>query len=141
MTSDDVIVAARSWLDVPFIHQGRSREGVDCVGFVICCLRDDLSLLPKCFDVNGYGHKPDGTLFSECDKRLTRAKPKPGGIFVMRFAEEPQHMGFIVPYRHGGFAIIHALSRRHRIVEHRLDKLWESRILGTFEIPGVSYVG
>jgi cell wall-associated NlpC family hydrolase len=30
-----IIAAARSWLGVPWRHQGRTRQGVDCAGLVV----------------------------------------------------------------------------------------------------------
>jgi cell wall-associated NlpC family hydrolase len=30
-----IVSAARSWLGVPWRHQGRTRQGVDCAGLVV----------------------------------------------------------------------------------------------------------
>jgi cell wall-associated NlpC family hydrolase len=32
--------AARGWIGVPSMHQGRSRAGVDCIGLVVMAARD-----------------------------------------------------------------------------------------------------
>lgn len=39
MIADDFVAAARSLLDVPWAHQGRTDRGVDCVGLVVLSLR------------------------------------------------------------------------------------------------------
>lgn len=137
MTGDDVVATARGWLGVPFLHQGRSRSGVDCAGLVICVGRE-LGELATDFDVNGYRRSPDGSMLRECDARLVAiSAPEPGAVAMMRFSEEPQHLAFVVPYRHGGFAILHALQKSGRVVEHRLDPLWRGRIVRLFRFPGV----
>lgn len=137
MTRDEVVAAARDWLGVPFLHQGRSRAGVDCAGLVICVARG-LGELPEGYDVNGYRRAPDGSMLRECDARLVPISGlEAGAVAMMRFSEEPQHLAFVAPYRHGGFALIHALQKSGRVVEHRLDPTWRGRIVRLFRFPGV----
>jgi len=136
MTEADVLANVRTWLGVPYVHQGRSREGVDCVGLVICN-GWELGFLDRGFDVQGYDRQPDGTLFRRCEEMLPKADIGPCRIAVMKFASEPQHMAFLVPYPGGRLAMIHALRDNGKVVEHRLDALWQSRIVGTFGIPGI----
>lgn len=35
LLSDRIVEQARTWIGVPFLHQGRTRIGVDCLGLVI----------------------------------------------------------------------------------------------------------
>jgi len=137
MTADQVVAAARGWLGVPFQHQGRSAAGVDCAGLVICLGRE-LGALPAGWDVNGYTRQPDGSMFRHCAERLLPSDAKPGAVALMRFAEEPQHLGILVPYRHGGLAIVHALQSAGRVIEHRLDRTWQGRIVRCFTFPGMT---
>lgn len=145
MTREEVIAYARGWIGVPYLHQGRTRAGVDCLGFAInvgwWC-----GAIPHTFDRNDYERSPDGTLFAECDERLIRVPgPRLGCWAVMRFAEEPQHIAIVADYRYGGFSIIHALQNRQRnaantrgkVAEHRLDGTWRERVIGWFDMPGV----
>ena len=39
MTAEAFVAAARSLLGVPWVHQGRTERGVDCVGLVVLSLR------------------------------------------------------------------------------------------------------
>ena len=138
MTADDVVAAARAWVGVPFLHQGRSRTaGVDCAGLVICIARE-LNLVEQDFDITGYRPQPNGTMQPLCREHLVEDTPRPGNIFVMRFDTDPQHMGFFVPYRHGGLGVIHAIAARKRVVEHRLDAIWSKRIVASYRFPGVA---
>jgi len=137
MTADLLVTAARGWLGVPFMHQGRSSAGVDCAGLVICLGRD-LGQLPADFDVNGYTRQPDGSMFAHCAERLLPSPARVGAVALMRFTDEPQHLGILVPYRHGGLAIVHALQSAGRVVEHRLDANWRARIVRCFSFPGIT---
>ena len=47
MNRQDVVTAAREWIDTPFHHQARLKGvGVDCVGLVIGVARE-LALVPE----------------------------------------------------------------------------------------------
>ena len=48
----EIIRQARSWIGVRFRHQGRSRQGIDCVGLVYV-VGKSLGLLS--YDFRGYG--------------------------------------------------------------------------------------
>lgn len=128
VTRYDVVREARSWLDTPYIHQHRSKgHGVDCVGLVIGVARA-LGLVEPDFDVTGYEPTPDGkTLLSECDRFMDRISfhlMKPGHVLVLRFDVDPQHMGIVGDYMHGGLTLIHAYARSNgkgRVEERRLD--------------------
>lgn len=127
-----VIAQARGYLGVPFRHQGRSRTGVDCAGLVIC-VACDLGLPIR--DYRAYGRLPRGdTLLRVLREQCTeyRGDPLPGSIALMRFERDPQHLAIIA-----GPTIIHSLSTSRKVVEHRLDTLWQSRIVGLFALPGV----
>lgn len=135
-----MIETARSWVRVvPFKHQGRSlTQGVDCAGAVIV-LGKTFGLLPEDYDLNGYRRVPDGTMFEECKRRLTPAASlEEAHVALLRFSEEPQHLAVIAPYKYGGWSMIHALESAGGVVEHRIDRLWKSRIIALFRWPGVN---
>jgi len=52
-----------------------------------------------------------------------------GDIALMKFSTEPHHLGIIGDYVHGGFSLIHADGTKKKVVEHRLDDTWKSRII------------
>jgi cell wall-associated NlpC family hydrolase len=127
-TRADVIAEARSWLDVPYVHQGRSRAGVDCAGLVIVVARS-LGLVAPDFDVNGYARTPDGSSLLEiCDALMTRIQLwqlRPGNVLVIRFGQEPQHLGIVGDYLYGGLSLIQALGTsdgKGRVIEWQLTK-------------------
>jgi NlpC/P60 family putative phage cell wall peptidase len=145
----DVVAEARTWLGTPFHHQARVRGvGVDCAGLVIGVSRA-LDLVPATFDVTGYARQPDGrSLLALCDqhmRRVDQADMGPGDVLVLRWDHDPQHMGIVGDYLHGGLSLIHALGvpgdKRSRVVEHRLDltvMIGGGRFVAAFRLPGVA---
>lgn len=139
----DVVAAARGWLGTPFVHQARLRSvGVDCAGLVIGVARE-LGLVAADFDVNGYSRAPDGqSLLAWCDQymaRVPQADMRPGDVIVARVDVEPQHMGILGDYQHGGLSIIHAASAgpRQGVIETRLMFSRSLRFVAGFALPGV----
>lgn len=140
-TRADVVAEARKWLGTPWIHQHRAKGcGVDCAGLVICVARD-LGLLPAAFDITGYSRMPDGTLLAVCDEhmdRINRSAMQPGDVLVVATEHDPQHMGFLGDYRHGGLSLIHAASKSGRVIETRLMFAINQKFRGAYALRGVA---
>lgn len=132
VTRNQVIDTARDYLGVPYQHQGRTRNGLDCIGLAIV-VAHDLGLTD--FDIDGYGRVPSGKrmsmqLSAECTK-LRNGSAKPGDLLHMAYEKQPQHIALVTDK-----GIIHADSQRG-VVEHRLDSAWRARIRGAYRLPGV----
>lgn len=135
MTREAIVAAARRRCGIPFVHQGRTAEGLDCIGLVLN-VAWELGFLPRSYDINGYTRMPDGSLFKECDRLLTRIPaPRFGCVLAMKFDAEPQHIGICGEHK-GHLTIIHALAPG-KATEHRLLTPWPSRIVGCFDFPGI----
>ena len=137
----DVVVAARTWTDTPFHHQARLKGvGVDCVGLVIGVARE-LGLIAPDFDVVGYPRVPDGTsLMALAATHMTpidRAAMQPGDVVVVSFDRDPQHLGILGDYRHGGLSIIHAAGLTGRVIETRLMFSKQMKYVAAFALPGI----
>lgn len=135
-----IVAQARRYLGVRFAHQGRSVAGMDCAGLVVRVTAD---LGAPVGDILGYGRTPNaGQLRQHMDSHgpacAPGTQPVPGMVALMRFESEPQHVA-IVGDHPDGLSLIHALSAMRRVVEHRLDPLWQTRILALYKIPGVEY--
>jgi cell wall-associated NlpC family hydrolase len=130
-----VIDLARTWVGVPFRHQGRSREGIDCVGLAIVVGRE-LGLLPADFDATGYARRPtDGRLLEEIAERCTPAPgPEPASLIVVRWNRDPHHVAICT-----GPTLIHALSTVGRVVEHGYRHPWPKLTQSVWRLPGVAY--
>jgi len=141
ITGADVVAAARAQLDVPWMHQARlPGVAVDCAGLVIVVARQ-LGLLPPEWDVNGYSRSPDGTLLPLCDQHMTRIYAlELGAVIVLATQRDPQHLGIVADYRHGGWSIVHAhaMSQPPRVVETRLMFSAALHLRGIYRLPGVA---
>jgi cell wall-associated NlpC family hydrolase len=130
-TRADVIAEARRWIGVRWHHQGRSRAGIDCVGLVI---NVGHALGLSAFDIADYARQPDPAmmraLLAEHMDPIT--EPEPGDVVLMRFEREPQHVAVLTDS-----GIIHAYAQARKVVEHRLDSIWKSRIVGAYRYKGL----
>lgn len=138
MTSDDIVKIARSWLGVPFIHQGRSRNGCDCVGPLLD-IAEQAGI--DVVDDRRYGIDPFGYYLGKVlgDKleEIPKDSIKPGDVLFMRFARIPQHVAIVGDYPGGKLSMIHAYDRIGRVVEHRLSSVWTAKIHKAFRFKGV----
>lgn len=141
-----IVAEARTWIDVRWRHQGRSRAaGIDCAGLIICVGRA-LGYLPPDFDVRGYKREPDGRtladLLSANAAQKTLADWQPGDFVLLRDISTvwPCHMGFLADRRGSAEPnLIHSWARVHRkCVEVRLDQDWIDRIDGVYSFHGVA---
>jgi cell wall-associated NlpC family hydrolase len=127
----EVIAVARQYLGVPWVHQGRTRAGLDCGGLIVR-VAHDLGLSE--FDVGGYGPEPDGRLL----RRYLQAQAEHvlfaerGDILLLRFVRYPQHLGIYT-----GEGIIHTYQQVGRVVEHAFDSTWRARVVDAYSYPGV----
>lgn len=127
----DLIKQARAYLGTPFVHQGRTPAGVDCIGFVLCVLQDTGICL---IDRTDYGRQPTlGLLKGELDKQL-KSVPisdlSDGDIMLLRWpGGQPTHVGF-----YAGGNIIHAYERRGKVVEHKFIEGKPCRLVGVYRV-------
>jgi hypothetical protein len=63
---------------------------------------------------------------------------QPGDAAAFDFGGDPQHVGLIGNYVHGGLSLIHACSKTGRVIEHRLDDRHMKRLVAAYRLPGVS---
>lgn len=143
MTGAEITTAARGWTGVRWLHQGRSRDGIDCLGLVLV-VAHELALTD--FDTRDYARQAeDESMLEQCREHLfeiPRAAARPGDVPVMRFGTN-RHIGIFGDYVHGGLSLIHAFSQAPRkVVEHRFNDDWlrghGASLLAVFRFPGVT---
>lgn len=141
---EQIVATARAALRTRFQHQARlPGVALDCAGLLISTARI-LGLVAPDFDVKGYDRTPDGkSLLQHCDRwmtRIPRAQMAPGDAIVVRWVKDPQHIGIVGDYVHGGLSLIHALSNpdgEGEVVEHSLDESMLRRFVAAYKLPNV----
>ena len=141
ITGADVVAAARLELGTPWMHQGRlPGVALDCAGLVIATAKR-LGLLADAWDVADYTREPDGRLLALCDQHLQRIDAlELGAVVVVSVVREPQHIGIVGDYRHGGLSLVHASStaRPGRVIETRLMWARNQQLHAVYRMPGVA---
>lgn len=132
VNSDQVVAEARRWIGVPWLHQGRSRRGVDCIGLLlVVCWRLGLTD----YDITGYGIAPEAPfMLAECDRMMVRTdEPRAGDVLLFRLARNLLHVMLCVNERR----VIHAWAAHGRVAEVGLAPAWRPRIAAAYRVPGV----
>lgn len=128
------VKAARSYLGVPFRHQGRSRRGLDCAGLFVAAISD---IGRTFFNVAAYSREPLNSglrtaVVTNLGDPIQKADMREGDVALMRFRGEPSHVGIITNYPLGGFALLHTFAQMKKVVEHRIDEEWMRNIVGVW---------
>lgn len=145
--ANSILAAARGYLGAPFQHQGRSREGMDCVGLLVMVARD---LGIQHADFTAYSRNPSPRKMLEalavsCDRvsgvvgaSLERDlsawdDSRPGDIVVFWFSDvtRPQHVAF-----RSQRGMLHTWGSVGRVVEHGLTEWWRERVHSVWRYRG-----
>ena len=147
-TRQQIVDEARSWIGTPYVHQASLKLiGVDCIGLIRgvarCCGLEDPFACGKAREFEGYSQYPNPTLLTlACEEFMIRLKQSEATLadvlvfnFVDRGISQPQHFGIIS--KTDPNYIIHSLAG-HKVVEHHLSQLWQSRVVSAYQLRGVS---
>ncbi len=84
---------------------------------------------------------PDGTLLNFCDQHMQRIQAlELGAVLALVTETQPQHLGIVGDYRHGGWSVIHAATKPGRVIETRLMFAKNFLLRGIYRLPGVTIV-
>lgn len=131
-----VIDQAREWLGVRFLHQGRSRSGADCLGFIAALMAELgsytlLDHLPR-----NYGRMPQRLLPDGLEDLTYQIPLQPAAVCTIQFpkAQFPSHAGIFT-----GESFIHCYEAQKKIVEHGYRGPWVARTKTIWALPLVIY--
>lgn len=146
MNVERVIERARflASLRVPFVHQGTTLQGIDCVGALAYILEYE-------GEIPAYPRDPvNGELESELERELgtplievNRARPltdasqlRACDVLSMQYAGPTRHVAIVIPHINlkGVFSIVHTDSNVGHVTEHILDEKWLRRIVKVWRL-------
>lgn len=134
---DALIAQARDWVGVRFLHQGRSRHGADCLGFIAAMLAElgsdtGITNLP-----HNYARSPQ-TLLIEGLSMLSREIPlQPAALILFQWPSTPDASHAAI---YTGTSMIHAYQTERRVVEHGFRGAWVKRAVSYWALPLVRYL-
>lgn len=140
VTRQDIVSEARSWIGTKYKHLGRVKgSSVDCVGLIIG-VGNSLGL--SGFNTDDYSQLPDPVVMKKhLDNELVRIElkeAKPGDIFWIKWAENPQHVAIFSSDDGKGYrTMIHSYALVKKCVEHTLDDIWGKRIVAAYKYKGI----
>lgn len=123
-----LVIAARRYLGVRFVHRGRLPHKLDCVGLVWRSFKDCGVELPCPSDYGREPHLPRfmATIAEALGPHV--GQPQPGDVVTLRTAQHPHHLAIVGDYP-GALSLIHASGEHGRVVEHRLSPEYLARIV------------
>lgn len=134
--SADILAHARGYLGTPWVHQGRSSAGLDCLGLAALTAR---AVRGYTWDITNYAAQAtDETMLRLCAEHMDPvplAQLAPGHVVVIRYQRQ-RHMAIVgdYPAHPGALSLIHASSVHGKVVEHRLDSRWQRIIIAAFAL-------
>ena len=131
--------AAMQYLNVPFRHRGRTKNGLDCVGLVILAGKD-IGFVAQ--DLRVYGREPwDDGLENYLKLNLgdpVDREPLPNDVLLLRLHRDvpPSHVAICAPYPYPGtIGMVHTYGEIGRVVYHRMDDRRRNQIAGVYQWP------
>ena len=135
---DELIAEARTYLGVPWQHQGRSKKGVDCVGFILLSFKY-VNVYVK--EIRGYSRQPDGKKLKEImDSQpnllnVTGADIKKGDILLLKIIKDPQHVALVTDGNTTKLGMIHSYNGgSKKVIEHSLSDIWKKKIIAVYRL-------
>lgn len=138
MKRQEIILAARTYLDTPYVHLGRVKgAGIDCVGLVQGLLAgfglphsDKTQYTPTGGGMLSLSRELQACLVPVMFVHLAR----PGDVlaFWINRAGQAKHCGVMTDR-----GLLHTHSGLKRVVEHRMDASWTKRLMEVYRFPNV----
>lgn len=131
-----VIAQARDWRGVKFLHQGRTRHGADCLGYIAGLMAElgsptFLQYLP----VN-YARSAQPLLLERLAQVSREIPLQPAALVLIRWPKEahPSHAAIYT-----GENLIHCTQENGKVVEHGYRGAWVKRTASIWALPLVGY--
>lgn len=139
VTREAIVDAALSCRGLPFVHQGRSETGIDCVGLLYLILKK--VDYPQIHDVEGYKRSPSATVIRETFEKNFNEIPvedaKRGDILLLKIGAKPKHAGVIVSDVAGPDTEPEMVHATQGTIVVEPIRHWRPRIVSAFRLRGL----
>ena len=130
----EIVTEARLWLGTKFRHNGRTTDGIDCVGLVSAVFG---AVLGQAVDgPAAYEQRPTSRFaFSAIVRVATRidaADAGPGDVVQMRYGGRSVHFAILTPV-----GVIHSAANSRKVVEHAMPRTDEGQVVAYWRMKGV----
>ena len=133
---EDFTTEVRRWIGRPFLHQGRTWDGVDCIGLAVAVCKN-CGLVAPDFDTGIYGRMPANDMLQR--RIADHCEPLPtaraGSLVVIRWSREASHVALCL-----GDTIVHSHERMGGVIEHGYRGRWIRMTSSVWALPGLAYV-
>lgn len=151
-TAAEIMAAARSYIDTPVFHRGRTHHGIDCLGLIIRAGVDSGAMPDPnegSWPYHEYGRLPNGRrLVTSLDHFLVRIELEeavPGDVVALSWGASVEPMHLAIRTELGGRQmIVHAnpkmASKRYphgRVLEQGYAAEWVERSRLAWRYPGI----
>lgn len=136
ITPTALIAQARLWLGVRFLHQGRTRVGCDCLGYIAGLMAElGSNVALQCLPIN-YARAPGNRVISTLEAISREIPLQPGALILIRWPQSPypSHAGIFT-----GENLIHCTEGERRVIEHGYREPWVRRTASIWALPEVQY--
>jgi cell wall-associated NlpC family hydrolase len=140
---NEIVAAAREYIGVKFVHMGRGKEGIDCIGLIVRVIFDlgienlIVEDVKGQFDdrFNTYSRRPQGNylrqMIGQVFVQVPIEKALKGDVLFLT-GDNWVHIGI----KSKSDAMIHAYALAPgKVCEHRLTPVWMNRVKCAFSFP------
>lgn len=137
-----IIEDAKSLIDTPFHHQGRTKFGLDCAGLIVYILKNN-NLYEEGCDIKAYSRLPSGNdiakLMNKHFEKTILDNARNGDILLFRFENNPQHLAYLEIDENGDKYMIHAygVTSVNKVVRNILDEKWVNKLVCVYKIKNI----
>jgi len=143
VTRAAIVAEARSWVNVPFRHMGRSRmEGVDCIGLPLC-VAAALGIPFPDYPGGNYTRRGAGfELVRHCVEHAVSVRlvdARDGDVIVFTEGIIPCHVGILFTRPESGLRYVvqaYGAASYRKVVETPWKGEWAGKARYAFTMPG-----
>lgn len=131
-TPDTVIAELRTWIGVPWRHQGRSRFGIDCAGLIAVAATEIVGAeMVKLHDKSNYARSPNQyDLVEALDlfcNRIDVTELRKGDIVAISDGPYPCHLA-VITEQYNCLYMIHSSARLRKVAEEPFSDFWKAKL-------------